>query len=295
MFGFIRPVKSELKVREVERFQIVYCGLCHEIRRRYGRLQTFFLSYDMTFLALVLQAVYAEKAETVQCRCIASPIKKKTVAASSPMLSYTADISVLLTYHKIQDSLHDESGAKRLLARCLERLARRSYQKVCAVQPRLDAIIRQCLDELLVLEQQQSASLDRTADTFARILQAVVPQESTELERRVMEQMFYHTGRWLYLIDACADLEDDFRTGSYNPVRLRFALKTPDLAPVRAHMEHTLERSLLDIHNACQLLTFCQDKGLIENIIDLGLPLITRQVLDGTYHVNGGHQAHGSL
>lgn len=42
MFGFIRPVKSELKVREVERFQIVYCGLCHEIRRRYGRLQTFF-------------------------------------------------------------------------------------------------------------------------------------------------------------------------------------------------------------------------------------------------------------
>ena len=60
-------------------------------------------------------------------------------------------------------------------------------------------------------------------------------------------------------------------------------------------MEHTLERSLLDIHNACQLLTFYQDKGLIENIIDLGLPLITRQVLDGTYHVNGGHEAHGSL
>lgn len=295
MFGFIRPVKSELKVREVERFQTVYCGLCHEIRRRYGRLQTFFLSYDMTFLALVLEAVHSEEAEVAHCRCMASPVRKKTVAASSPMLAYTADISVLLTYHKIQDSLQDESGVKRMLAVCLERLVRRDYRKARAVQPKLDAVIRQCLDELLTLEKQQTPSLDRTADTFARMLRAVVPPDSSELVRRVMEQMFYHTGRWLYLVDACADLQDDFRTGSYNPVRLRFALETPDLAPIKEQMEHTLERSLLDIHNACQLLTLYQDEGLIENIIDLGLPLITRQVLDGTYHVNGGHEAHGSL
>ena len=60
-------------------------------------------------------------------------------------------------------------------------------------------------------------------------------------------------------------------------------------------MERTLERSLLDIHNAYQLLSLHQDEGLIGNIIDLGLPLITRQVLDGTYHVNGGHETHGSL
>ena len=49
MFGFIRPYKPELRVREVNRFQAVYCGLCHEIKDRYGRLQTYFLSYDMTF------------------------------------------------------------------------------------------------------------------------------------------------------------------------------------------------------------------------------------------------------
>lgn len=295
MFGFIRPVKSELKVREVERFQTVYCGLCHEILRRYGRLQTFFLSYDMTFLALILESVTSQSAKVEHCRCMASPIRKKTVAASSWVLAYTADISVLLTYHKLQDSLQDEKGAKRMLAACLERLVRRDYRKACAAQPTLDTVIRQCLDELLALEKQQTPSLDRTADTFARILRAVVPPDSSELVRRVMEQMFYHTGRWLYLIDACADLKDDFRTGSYNPVRLRFALETPDLSQVKEQMERTLERSLLDIHNAYQLLPLNQDEGLIENIIDLGLPLITRQVLDGTYRVNGGHETHGSL
>ncbi len=295
MFGFIRPVKPELKVREVERFQSVYCGLCHEIRRRYGQLQTGFLSYDMTFLALILQAVDTPSMEVEHLRCIASPIRRKNVAVSSDMLAYTADISVLLTYHKIEDTLQDESGAKRMAAVSLERLLRADYRKAQVCLPKLDAVIRQCLDELLILEQQQVPSLDRTADTFARILQAIVPEGQPEPVRRVMEQMFYHTGRWLYLIDACADLEDDFRTGSYNPVRLRFELETPDLSLVKEQMERTLERSLLDIHNACQLLPLCQDEGLIGNIIDLGLPLITRQVLDGTYHVNGGHETHGSL
>ncbi len=295
MFGFIRPVKPELKVREVERFQSVYCGLCHEIRRRYGQLQTGFLSYDMTFLALILQAVDTPSAEVERLRCIASPIRRKNVAVSSDMLAYTADISVLLTYHKIEDTLQDESGAKRMAAVSLERLLRADYRKARERLPELDAVIRACLDELLTLEQQQVPSLDRTADTFARILQAIVPKGQPEPVQRVMGQMFYHTGRWLYLIDACADLKDDFRTGSYNPVRLRFELEAPDLTPVKEQLERTLERSLLDIHNAYQLLPLCQDEGLIGNIIDLGLPLITRQVLDGTYHANGGHETHGSL
>ena len=41
MFGFIRPVKPELRVKEADRFQQVYCGLCHAIRARYGRFYTF--------------------------------------------------------------------------------------------------------------------------------------------------------------------------------------------------------------------------------------------------------------
>ena len=53
MFGFIRPVKVELRVKEADRFQQVYCGLCHAIRAEYGRFYTLFLSYDMTFFALV--------------------------------------------------------------------------------------------------------------------------------------------------------------------------------------------------------------------------------------------------
>ena len=112
---------------------------------------------------------------------------------------------------------------------------------------------------------------------------------------RILWQMFYHTGRWVYLIDACADLADDLQHGAYNPVALRFGLTAPDLAPVRETLEITLQRSLADIYNAFQLLDVYRDRELLENIICLGMPLVTRQVLDGTYQSNGGQSRHGSL
>lgn len=294
MFGFIRPVKSELRVREVDRFQAVYCGLCHEIKRRYGRIQTYFLSYDMTFFALVLGALEEQDPGTCMQRCDASPLRKKCVCAQSPALSYTADISILLTYHKLSDTIADETGWKRLAAKAMQACCRTAYRKAREKQPALDQVMRSCLDELSALEQAHTASLDHPADTFARLLASAVPDIDSDTVR-ILRQMFYHTGRWLYLLDACADLADDFASGSYNPVLLRFGLTEPSLTPVKEQMERTLERSLLDIHTACQLLPLQRDQGLLENMIDLGLPLVTRQVLDGTYHTNGGHEKHGSL
>lgn len=295
MFGFIRPYKPELRVREVNRFQAVYCGLCHEIKNRYGRLQTYFLSYDMTFFALVIGSIMQEDPQICHYRCDASPFRKKEVACSSTALAYTADVSVLLVYYKIQDSVRDESGWKRIAALFLCRLLRKGYAKARKALPELDRAMRDCLDELSVLEQNRTPSLDRPADTFARILAAAVPQTYPQPIHRILSQMFYHTGRWIYLLDACADLPEDFVSGSYNPIILRYALQAPSLESVKEQLERTLERSLLDIHSAFQLLPIQRDQGLIENIIDLGLPLVTRQVLDGTYHANGGHETHGSL
>ena len=295
MFGFIRPYKPELRVREVNRFQAVYCGLCHEIKDRYGRLQTYFLSYDMTFFALVICSIAEEEPKTRYCRCDASPFRKKAVACSSTALTYAADVSVLLVYYKIQDSIRDESGWKRIAAHFLRKLMQKDYEKARQALPELDRVMLTCLDELSALEQAHTPSLDRPADTFARLLAAAVPQTCPQPVHRILSQMFYHTGRWIYLLDACADLPEDFISGSYNPVILRYGLQSPSLEPVKEQLERTLERSLLDIHSAFQLLPIQRDQGLIGNIIDLGLPLVTRQVLDGTYHANGGHETHGSL
>lgn len=294
MFGFIRPVKPELRVREVERFQCVYCGLCHAIRQRYGRLHTVLLSYDMTFLALVLTCLEKDEQTVVRRRCGASPVRPKPVCTAGPGIIRAADLSVLLTYHKLTDTVLDEKGLKHTAARGLRILLRRGYQKARGALPEEDAGMQACLHDLHVLEQNQTASLDRPADTFARFLTFAVPPDCGDTGR-ILRQMFYQTGRWLYLLDACADLRQDMETGSYNPVVLRFGLTEPSLAAVREDMEITLQRSLADIYHAFELLEIRRDRELIENIICLGMPVVTRQVLDGTYQSNGGQNRHGSL
>jgi hypothetical protein len=55
LFGYITAYKPELKIREWELYQAVYCGLC----RSWGEttaLFRMFLSYDFVFLALLIES-----------------------------------------------------------------------------------------------------------------------------------------------------------------------------------------------------------------------------------------------
>lgn len=293
MFGFVRPLRSELKVREWERFQSVYCGLCHAIRRQYGVMQTVMLSYDCTYLALVLCALEENGGETCKKRCMMHPFRRRACAAQSAGMQRAAAVSVILTYHKLEDTVSDERGLKRFGAKLMRMALRRGYRKAAHDLPEFDRSTRRCLDELSQLEKQKTASLDRPADAFARILRAAVADYNAD--SMVLEEMFYHTGRWIYLIDACDDLKDDFSSGSYNPVILRWQLTQPTLEPIRGNMNHTLLQSLAASYHAYILLRPYRDAGIIENILCQGLPEVTRQVLEGTFMNDGGKNRHGSL
>ena len=37
MFGYVRPFKSELLVREYDQYKAAYCQLCRALREHYGR------------------------------------------------------------------------------------------------------------------------------------------------------------------------------------------------------------------------------------------------------------------
>ena len=51
MFGYIRPLECELKVREQQEYRAHYCGVCKAIGKRYGQIDRLALSYDAAFLA----------------------------------------------------------------------------------------------------------------------------------------------------------------------------------------------------------------------------------------------------
>lgn len=48
------------------------------------------------------------------------------------------------------------------------------------------------------------------------------PASGEAARDRALQQLLYHLGRWIYLIDAQDDLEEDRASGNYNAVAARF-------------------------------------------------------------------------
>ena len=272
MFGYIRPVRDELKCREFDLYRATYCGLCRTMRQRYGLLAPMFLTYDFTFLALLLSEC-EETFSPCKGRCHANPLKKLPMCETSDSLELAADESVILTWWKLRDSVEDDGMLRGLPARILSWLLYPAYRKAAALRSSFDQTVREQLKSLSAFEEANCPSIDRPADAFAQLLQKAAPQSGDTAKDRAVSLLLYHIGRWIYLIDARDDLEEDKLHGSYNPLVLRYGPQGDDEA-----LAITLEHSLNMARSAfCMLECGCR-APIIENILYLGLPLVQQAV-----------------
>ena len=65
MFGYVVINKPELKFKEFDVYKSFYCGLCYSLRSRYGFVGQFTLSYDMTFLVMLLTSLDVYKRQSL--------------------------------------------------------------------------------------------------------------------------------------------------------------------------------------------------------------------------------------
>ncbi|MGX8699589.1 MAG: DUF5685 family protein, partial [bacterium] len=277
MFGYVRPLVPELKVKELERFRAMYCGLCHELRRQYGIPARFILNYDFVFLAMLLSGE-GERQQYALRRCPVSPLRRRCVCASCGALRKAAAESVILAYQKLSDSQRDGRFWERTGAFWAKLLLRRAYRKAAKDEPEFDSAVTHSLQSLHALEEANGASLDAAADTFATLLAASAAE-------RVRRELLYHLGRLIYIADAWDDLGEDLRQKGYNPIALRYgvaALPAPE--ETRAAVRRTMELSAERILAAFALLPETIWTPILYNIICAGLPDMMERVLAGTYH-----------
>lgn len=173
-----RPNRDELKVRELRDYEALYCGLCHALGRRHGFFARLFLNYDFTFLAMLLDGS-KPTAERKHCPARLWCRKKGCICAGS--VDAAADAGTILSYWKLRDTVADGPFWK---GNCRPGSVLSAPTRLPPGGPRprpeFDRAVRSCLEELQALEQEGSPSLDRTADTFARILAAAAfPAESS--------------------------------------------------------------------------------------------------------------------
>ena len=167
MFGYVRPAADRLTQEQTDLFRSAYCGLCRTLGRRYGLPARMILNYDLAFLAILLAG--GSGFSCARHRCPVHPIRGCPCGEENPALDAAADLSVILTWWQLRDGVTDHGFFGGLKYRLAALLLRRSYRKAARLRPDFDRLVQGCLGELAALERENCPSIDRPADTFARL------------------------------------------------------------------------------------------------------------------------------
>ncbi len=274
MFGYIKPVKAELKVKEWEAYQGIYCGLCKQLAKRYGLFARMTLNYDFVFLAVLDMALREDKIYFCRQNCMAHPFKKRNCCTANASLELCCDVAMLLTCHKLEDDLRDEGFFKRLAVRLILPFARRDYRKAAAERPQLAEKLKEQMQYQNKLESEHCTQVDAAAEPTACLMQEVLGALSDDpIRKRVLERLGYLMGRWVYLIDALDDWDEDVSKNRYNP----FAEKAKqdgealDRTQLYEQAKGTLYLTIAEMRKTYDLLGIRSLDTVLENVLDLGL------------------------
>jgi len=263
MFGYVRANVPELKIREYEEYRSYYCGLCHELRRRYGRKGQLMLSYDMTFLAMVLSGLY-EPEETRQTgRCLVHPLQRHP-RTTNDAVDYAADMTVLLAYHKAADDWHDDHSVR---GRALMTLLGPSYRQLREEYPRQSGAIERAIARLRRAEEAGSQDMDEVASLTGRFLAEIYDWKHDQWKSDLRRMGFY-LGKFIYLMDAWEDAPEDEKKGRYN-VLLKLRRSDPEGFDKR--MQQILTDTVAPAAAAFECLPVLHDVSIMRNVLYAGV------------------------
>ncbi len=214
MFGYIAINKAEMKFKDYDVYHSYYCGLCRCLKERYGIRGQVTLSFDMTFLIVLLTGLYEPETSRETVRCIAHPLEKHT-ARMNEFTEYAAAVNLILSYYKCKDDWDDERSRKGYIA---ARLLTPEMKKIRQQYPSKVAAVSSNLKRLSHLEQENEQNIDLMAGLFGNIMAELFVYRKDEWETALRKIGFF-LGKFIYLMDAYEDVTRDLQSGSYNPFR----------------------------------------------------------------------------
>lgn len=261
MFGYVQPERGELKIREFETCQSYYCGLCFTLKEQYHIPGQLSLNYDMTFLGILLTALYEPKELKKSKRCIVH-IAKKHFYVQNRYIKYAADMNILLTYHKCMDDWQDE---RKMLSAVYGKVLLGSGRNVRKQYPQKAEKIQKYLETLSELEKQESSDLDATAGCFGRICAELFACEEDAWEKPLRRIGFF-LGKYIYLLDAYDDLEEDLKKGCYNPWQIY-----REKQDFSKWVYHILEMNIAAVCSEFEKLPIVKHIEILRNILYAGV------------------------
>ncbi len=214
MFGYVQIRKPELKIKDFEIYHGFYCGLCNMLKEKYGFLGELTLTYDMTFLVILLSSVYEFPTEQKRGRCIVHPAKKH-LKLTNEATEYAAHLNLLLAYYHLLDDRADEGSKKAWIG---SKLYFKSFKKAEKRFSDKAGKIRRYLKKLSMLEKKETSDITVLADCFGNLMMQLFTFRRDAFTD-YFKELGYYLGRFIYIMDAYDDLEDDIKKGRFNPLK----------------------------------------------------------------------------
>lgn len=258
MFGYVVANLEDASDQEKERYRAVYCGLCRTLGQRLGQRSRAALTYDMAFLVLLFGSLYEPEEEQATARCAVHPLTDHDFARTR-FTDYAADVTVALAYHKCLDDWHDDRSVP---ARTAAAALAKPYRQVRERLPRQCAAIEDGLAAIDALERANAPVPDEAANHFGRLMGELFVIEQDPWSE-TLRALGFHLGRFIYLMDAVCDFEDDRKHGRYNP------LAALECAP--EDLEEALAVIMGNATAAFEKLPLEQDLHLLRNVLYAGV------------------------
>ena len=278
MFGYVTPLKSELKVKEFEYFRSYYCGLCNEIKNQFGNIPRFCLNYDLTFIGFMLDGLFSDPLKLKEVKCIRHPGKKLIITAESQCLNYCADLSILLFDYKLKDNIEDDKSIKsKFFKLLLSPSSKKSFNNLNTIADKISTN----LNLISNFEKTKAfSSLDEISHPFGDIMACVLSdfpykfEEDSKILRDNLYSLGYFIGKWIYLIDALDDLQDDTNTNNFNPYLTLFNNKNLNIESFLSsyidEIDFYISNCIINCSDILKTIPFKKHFSIIDNVINLG-------------------------
>ena len=277
MFGYVRINKMDLTFREYENYKGYYCGLCKYLKENHGEISRIGLNYDITFLIVILSAIYKPKTNIFEEVCLVSPFKRKKKLIND-ITEYAASMNILLTYYKLEDNLLDDKGVKDILAYNLYKsklkMAHKKY-------PHKSQIIKEQMKILNQLEKNKEYNIDKVSNTFVELMGEIFAYKKDKYEDD-LRRIGFNIGKYIYILDAYEDLNEDYKKGRYNPF-MEYINKREEL---KIRVDRLISISLGLLASSIDRLNLQVNRGIIENIVYSGVYLRYKNILEKGCEIN---------
>ncbi|GIO38262.1 hypothetical protein J41TS12_31230 [Paenibacillus antibioticophila] len=256
MFGYIMINPKQLSESDKERYQAMYCGLCRVLDERHGKWGRTTLTYDLTFVSMLLSSLYVPQEEQAMQRCLIHPVRQLPYITTE-ITEYAADMNLVLAYYKALDDWNDDHS---LTAKNLLKLLEPGMKKVEARWPGQCTTIRDSLALLTQMEQANELNPDLPANVFGEVMGKLLVIKEDEWSAQLY-RLGAALGRFIYIMDASMDLASDLKHGRYNPLT------------AQSNIDHSLLLTMLisECTQEFEALPLQRDQDILRNILYSGV------------------------